>query len=421
MSLRALSKTPADIVILAAARTPITRSYKGLLKDAHPEELLSAVLRRLVATHPSLPTAIADVAVGTVLSELGGSKAARAALNAVPGISTHTTTLYTVNRACASSLQSIAAIAAAIQTGTIDAGIAAGMESMTRNYATRAIPAISWPALHADDAPKDARDCFMSMGLTSENVAQRYAVSRAAQDALALESHRRAAAAQARGAFAAEIVPVTTLFTPLPPKTGAAPSPEDLAPRTVTATQDDGVRANTTPESLARLKPAFAADGTSTAGNSSQISDGAAGVVLMRRSAATALGLDGLVMGRFAGAVSVGCAPDEMGVGPIRAVREALRRTGLQTRDVDRWEINEAFASQAVHSMRELGLEEAWKDGRVNPDGGAVALGHPLGATGARLVVTGLHGLKRTGGEVGVVSMCIGTGMGMAGVVVNES
>ncbi|KAL5605997.1 hypothetical protein BROUX41_006210 [Berkeleyomyces rouxiae] len=422
MSLRALTaKVPTDVVILSALRTPITRAGRGPLKDAYPEELLGAVLAKTVSAHENLPASvISDVAVGTVLSELGGSKAARAVLNSIPGISPHSTSLYTVNRACASSLQSIATISAAIQTNTIDAGIAAGMESMSRNYGSRAIPTSYWPTLNdAGHAGKNAADCFMPMGLTSENVAARYGVDRAAQDALALESHRRAAAARAAGHFAREIVPVTTRFKPLPPKTGTA-SPEDLAERTVTAEADDGVRAQTTPESLAKLKPAFKADGTSTAGNSSQISDGAAALLLMRRSTATQLGLGGAILGKFGGAVCVGCAPDEMGVGPVHAVPALLQRLQLAKEDVDRWEINEAFASQAVYSIQALGLEDAYAQGKVNPDGGAIALGHPLGATGARLAVTALHGLERTGGQVSVVSMCVGTGMGMAGVFVRE-
>ncbi|KKF96891.1 3-ketoacyl-CoA thiolase A peroxisomal [Ceratocystis platani] len=422
MALRALTaKAPTDVVVLSALRTPITRAGRGPLKDAYPEELLAAVLARTVSSHPNLPpSAIADVAVGTVLSELGGSKAARAALNSIRGISPHATSLYTVNRACASSLQSIAAIAGAIQTGTIDTGIAAGMESMSRNYGSRAIPTAYWPALaDAAVAGKDATDCFMPMGLTSENVAARYGIDRASQDALALESHRRAAAAQAAGHFTREIVPVTTRFTPLPPKNGTA-SEADLAERTVTANADDGVRPQTTRESLAKLKPAFTADGTSTAGNSSQVSDGAAALLLMRRSTATELGLSSAIMGKFGGAVCVGCAPSEMGLGPVHAVPALLNRLGLRTTDVDRWEINEAFASQAVYSIQALGLEDAYAQGKVNPDGGAIALGHPLGATGARLAVTALHGLERTGGHVSVVSMCVGTGMGMAGVFVRE-
>ncbi|EEY23515.1 3-ketoacyl-CoA thiolase [Verticillium alfalfae VaMs.102] len=329
--------------------------------------------RRLLKRSPS----------AVVLSELGGSKAAKMALNHVGYPST--TTLYTVNRACSSSLQSIALVAAQIRTDVISVGIGAGMESMTRNYGSKAIPVDLWPALKASDV-KDARDCIMPMGLTSENVAARYGVSRADQDA-----------------FAAE-------------KQGNKVGDEQQ----VTVTQDDGIRAGASVEGLAKLKPAFTPDGASTAGNSSQVSDGAAATLLMRRSTATALGLSGSILGKFVGATTSGCAPDEMGIGPVLAIPKILDQLGLTTEDVDRWEINEAFASQAIHSVRALGLEKAWQDGRVNPDGGAIALGHPLGATGARMTSTLLHGLGRTGGEVGVVSMCVGTGMGMAGVFVRE-
>ncbi|KAL2187132.1 thiolase [Thermothelomyces heterothallicus CBS 203.75] len=408
-----LTKAPADVVILSSVRTPICRSYRGQLKDAYPEELLSVVLRATLDKNPQLnPADIDDVAVGVVLNELGGSKAARMALNHVGFPST--TSLYTANRACASSLQSIALIASQIRTNMIDVGIGAGMESMTRNYGSKAIPVDFWPALR-ESPVKDARDCIMPMGLTSENVASRYGVSRTDQDAFAVESHLRAARARDSGAFDAEIVPVTTRFQEVD-KQGNKVGEE----KTITVTQDDGIRAGASIESLAKLKPAFRPDGASTAGNSSQVSDGAAATLLMRRSTATRLGLADSIMGKFVAASVVGCAPDEMGIGPALAIPKLLGQLGLSNADVDRWEINEAFASQALYCVRALGLEKELAEGKVNPDGGAIALGHPLGATGARMVSTLMHGLGRTGGEVGVVSMCIGTGMGMAGVFVRE-
>lgn len=408
-----LAKAPTDVVIVSSLRTPICRSYRGQLKDAYPEELLSVVLRATLDKNPQLdPAAVDDVAVGVVLSELGGSKAARMAMNHVGFPST--TSLYTTNRACASSMQSIALVAAQIRTEMIDVGIGAGMESMTRNYGSKAIPIDAWPALR-ESPVKDARDCVMPMGLTSENVAGRYGVSRADQDAFAVESHLRAARARDGGAFDAEIVPVTTRFQEVD-KQGNKVGDE----QTVTVARDDGIRANASIDGLAKLKPAFKPDGASTAGNSSQVSDGAAATLLMRRSTATRLGLADSVLGKFVGAAVAGCAPDEMGIGPALAIPKVLDQLGLANADVHRWEINEAFASQAVHCVRELGLEKAWQDGRVNPDGGAIALGHPLGATGARMVSTLMHGMRRSGDEVGVVSMCIGTGMGMAGVFVRE-
>ncbi|TGJ86584.1 hypothetical protein E0Z10_g2157 [Xylaria hypoxylon] len=408
-----LSKAPTDTVILSSLRTPVCRSYKGQLKDAYPEELLSVVLKATLDAHPNLdPAEIKDVAVGVVLSELGGSKAGRMAMNHV-GFP-NSTSLYTVNRACSSSLQSITMVSAQIQTGMIDTGIAAGTESMTRNYGSRAIPVDLWPELK-DSPNRHARDCIMPMGLTSENVAQRHSVSREDQDAFAVESHVRAARARESGAFDGEIAPVHTRFQEVD-KAGNKVGEE----KQITVTQDDGIRPGVTLAALAKLKPAFKADGTSTAGNSSQVSDGAAATLLMRRSTATALGLGGSVIGKFVGASTVGCDPDEMGIGPAIAIPALLERFGLQNKDVDRWEINEAFASQAVYSLRALGLEDAWAQGKVNPDGGAIALGHPLGATGARLTSTLLHGLGRSQGEVGVVSMCVGTGMGMAGLFVRE-
>jgi acetyl-CoA acyltransferase 1 len=411
-----LNKSPSDVVVLSALRTPICRSYKGQLKDAYPEELLHTVLKATLQANPNLdPAAIQDVGVGVVLSELGGSKAARMALNHIPAIRTESTSLYTVNRACASSLQALALVGAQIRDGTIDVGIAAGMESMTRNYGSRAIPVDAWPALK-ESPVQDAKDCVMPMGLTSENVAQRYGVSREAQDAFAVESHRRAARARDEGRFKDEIVPVETIFQEVDKQGNKVGD----GPRQITVTEDDGIRTNASIESMAKLKPAFKPDGASTAGNSSQVSDGAAAVLLLRRSTATELGLTGSIIGKYVAAKTMGCRPDEMGIGPALAIPAVLNQLGLENADVDRWEINEAFASQAIYSVRELGLEKAWEDGVVNPDGGAIALGHPLGATGARMVSTLLHGLGRTGGQVGVVSMCVGTGMGMAGVFVRE-
>ncbi|RYP93328.1 hypothetical protein DL770_000517 [Monosporascus sp. CRB-9-2] len=392
-----LSKSPSDVVLLSALRTPICRSYRGQLKDAYPEELLSVVLRATLDANPNLPPEhVEDVAVGVVLSELGGSKAARMAMNHV-GFP-NTTSLYTVNRACSSSLQSIATTAAQIRTGMINTGIAAGMESMTRNYASRAIPTDLWPELK-DSPVQDARDCIMPMGITSENVAARYGVGRREQDEFAVESHRRAATAQANGLFDEEIVPVHTRFQEVD-KQGNKVGDE----RPIEVTRDDGIRANATLEALAKLKPAFKSDGASTAGNSSQVSDGAAAVMLMRRSTAAELGLTSSIMGKFVAATVIGCAPDEMGIGPAIAIPKLLGQLGLENEDVDRWEINEAFASQAIYCVRKLGLEKAWEQGKVNPDGGAIALGHPLGATGARMTSTLMHGLRRDGGEVGVVS-----------------
>ncbi|KAH6678346.1 Thiolase, N-terminal domain-containing protein [Halenospora varia] len=408
-----LQKSPHDIVILSSLRTPITRSYKGALKDAYPEELLSTVLRATLTSNPNLdPALIQDVGVGVVLSELGGSKAGRMAMNHA-GVPT-STSFYTVNRACSSGLSAITSVGQQIATGMIDVGIGGGMESMTRNYGSRAIPVDLWPELK-NSGERDVRDCIMPMGLTSENVAERYGVSRADQDALAVMSHQRATKAQQEGWFDKEIVPVTTRFQEVDKK-GEKVGEE----KEITVTKDDGIRTNASLEGMQKLKPAFKENGTSTAGNSSQISDGAAATLLMRRSTAMELGLSSSIIGKWAGTQVAGCRPDEMGIGPALAIPKLLEFTGLKTEDVNLWEINEAFASQALYCIRQLGLEKQLEEGKVNPKGGAIALGHPLGATGARMLAGLLAELERQDLQTGVVSMCIGTGMGMAGLFVRE-
>ncbi|GME53346.1 3-ketoacyl-thiolase [Neofusicoccum parvum] len=401
-----LQKNPNDIVFLSALRTPVTRAKKGGLKDAYDHELLATVLKATLDKNPKLdPAAVQDVQVGTVLSELGGSKAGRMALNHVGYPSS--VAFQTVNRACSSGLAAITGVAHSIAVGAIDVGIGGGMESMTRNYGSRAIPTVLWPALK-DSPVKDARDCIMNMGITAENVAERYGVSRADQDAFAAHSQQKAARAQKSGLFDAEIVPVTTRTRPDP----EVPENEEE----VTVREDDGIRPTTTVEKLSAMKPAFKPDGSSTAGNSSQVSDGAAAALMMRRSTAHALGLQDSIVGKWAGTQVVGCAPDEMGVGPAIAIPKLLDYTGVKKEEVGIWEINEAFASQALYCIRKLGIQEE----KVNPKGGAIALGHPLGATGARQLATLLPEMERQSQELGVISMCIGTGMGMASLIVRE-
>lgn len=402
-----LQKSPHDVVFLSAIRTPVTRAKKGGLRDAYDHELLGAVLKATLAKFPTLdPARIDDITVGTVLAELGGSKAGRMAANHI-GVPT-TTSFSTVNRACASGLSAITSIGNAISVGQIDVGIAGGMESMTRNYGSRAIPTELWPEMK-NSPVKQTKDCIMSMGITSENVAERYGVNRADQDAFAAQSQKRAAAAQAAGRFDEETVSVTTRW--IEPE-----NPE--AVKEIVVTKDDGIRANTTIEKLASMKPAFKNDGASTAGNSSQVSDGASAALMMRRSTAAMLGLESHIIGKWAGTQVVGCQPDEMGVGPALAIPKLLAYRGIKTSDVQLWEINEAFASQALHCVRKLGLED--KMDRVNPNGGAIALGHPLGATSGRMLATLLHEMGRSGEQVGVLSKCIGTGMGMASLIVRE-
>ncbi|MCJ1409940.1 hypothetical protein MMC19_004024 [Ptychographa xylographoides] len=403
-----LTKSPHDVVILSSLRTPLTRAKKGGLRDAYPEELLYHVLKATLATNPKLdPTRISDVAIGSVLQELGGAKAGKMAANHA-GLH-NVTAFHTINRQCSSGLAAITNIAHSIAVGSIDVGIGGGMESMTRNYGSRAIPTVLWPALK-DSEVKDARDCIMPMGLTSENVAARYNVTREEQDAFATRSHQKAAQARTSGLFDNEIVPVTTRWRDL------GENQDDVNEKEITVAEDDGIRPTTTMESLAKLKPAFKVDGTSTAGNSSQVTDGAAATLLMRRSIATDLDLSNSIIGKWAGSQVVGCSPDEMGVGPAVAIPKLLAYTGISKSEVQIWEINEAFASQALYCMRKLEIEEE----KVNLKGGAIALGHPLGATGARQLATMLPEMERQGLEVGVVSMCIGTGMGMAGLFVRE-
>ena len=245
------------------------------------------------------------------------------------------------------------------------------------------------------------------MGVLSEQMAKDLNITRAAQDAFAASSYQKAVKAQKAGLFDEEIAPLTVKVED---KEGNI--------KEITVSKDDGVRDGITAESLGKIRPAFAKDGSIHAGNASQISDGAAAVLLMKRSTAEKLGQK--ILGKYVCASVVGVKPLLMGQGPWKAIPKALEQAGISKDDVDIWEINEAFASQALHCVRALGLEDAWAKEKVNPDGGAIALGHPLGATGARMTATLLHGLKRDGGDLGVVSMCVGTGMGMAGLFVRE-
>jgi acetyl-CoA acyltransferase 1 len=307
------------------------------------------------------------------------------------------TAVNTVNRQCSSGLQAVVQIATAIQSGLIEVGIGAGVESMTANYGAAA--AVSNYSEEIVASCPAAADCLLPMGITSENVAKDFNVSRVKQDTFSALSHQRALAAQKAGLFDAEIVPVSVK------------TPEGK----VTVTKDDGVREGVTAESLAKLKTVFSETGTTTAGNASQITDGAAAVLLMKRKTAQKLGLS--ILGKFVTSAVVGVPPKVMGIGPAFAIPAALKKAGITKDQVDIYEINEAFASQAVYCIEKLGLDPK----KVNPKGGAIALGHPLGCTGARQIATILPELKRTGGKIGVTSMCIGSGMGMAAVIVSES
>jgi len=292
-------------------------------------------------------------------------------------------------------------IANAIRAGEIDLGIGAGVESMTQGYGAGAMPAQFSEAVLSN---QEAADCLIPMGITSENVAEEFRISRQTQDAFSAQSFQKAAAAQKAGKFKAEIVPVKVKWT----------DPKTEAEKEIVVQEDDGIRDGVTAESLAKLKPAFKKDGSTHAGNASQVSDGAAAVILTRRSHAKKLGLP--ILGKFVTAVAVGVAPRIMGVGPAYAIPKALSKAGITIHDVDFFEINEAFASQAVYSIQTLKIPFE----KVNVNGGAIAIGHPLGATGARQIATGLAIAKDTGRKVFVTSMCVGSGMGMASVIVSE-
>ncbi|XP_073916128.1 3-ketoacyl-CoA thiolase, peroxisomal isoform X2 [Castor canadensis] len=350
----------ADVVVVHGRRTAIGKAGRGGFKDTTPDELLSAVLTAVLQDVKLRPEQLGDISVGNVLQPGAGAIMARIAqfLSGIP----ETVPLSTVNRQCSSGLQAVANIAGGIRNGSYDIG--------------------------------------MACGITSENVAERFGISREKQDTFALASQQKAARAQSRGCFHAEIVPVTTTILD-----------DKGTKRSITVSQDEGIRPSTTMEGLAKLKPAFKDGGSTTAGNSSQVSDGAAAILLARRSKAEELGLP--ILGVLRSYAVVGVPPDVMGIGPAYAIPVALQKAGLTVNDVDIFEINEAFASQAVYCVEKLGIPLE----KVNPLGGAVALGHPLGCTGARQVITLLNELKRRGKRTyGVVSMCIGTGMGAAAV-----
>jgi len=390
-----IPKSDDDVVIVSALRTAIGKAKRGGFKDTHPTELLAAVLKATLERTKIDPKLIDDICVGTVLPPGGGATQARMAMF-LAGFS-ETTSVSTVNRQCSSGLQALANIAAAIQNGHIDIGIAAGLESMSAHDMMGAVGELN-PKIMDNDK---ARSCLLSMGETSENVAERYGITREEQDRFAYESQMKASKAQKEGKFKAEIVPVTTTIK----------TPE--GEKTITVDQDEGIRA-TTYEALAKLKPAFKEGGTTTAGNSSQVSDGAAAVLVMKRKTAKKLGLT--IMGIFRYYAVSGVPPEIMGVGPAFAIPQVLKKANMTPTDIDVYEINEAFASQAYYSIKKVGIPIE----RVNPNGGAIALGHPLGCTGARQVATLLNELKRQNKRFGVISMCIGTGMGAAAIIERE-
>ncbi|XP_043720608.1 3-ketoacyl-CoA thiolase 2, peroxisomal [Telopea speciosissima] len=385
-----------DIVIVAAYRTPLCKAKRGGFKDTPADDLLATVLRALIEKTNLNPSEVGDIVVGTVLAP-GSLRAIECRMAAFYAGFPDNVPCRTVNRQCSSGLQAVADVAAAIKAGFYDIGIGAGLESMTTN-------SMSWEGAVNPKVEKytEARDCLLPMGVTSENVAQRFGVTRQEQDQAAVDSHRKAAAATAAGKFKDEIIPVATKI--VDPKTGEE--------KRVTISIDDGFRPNASVADLGKLKPVFKKDGTTTAGNSSQVTDGAGAVLLMKRSVAMKKGLP--ILGVFRSFSAVGVEPAVMGIGPAVAIPAAVKSAGLELDDIDLFEINEAFASQFVYCRKKLELDPE----KINVNGGAIAIGHPLGATGARCVSTLLHEMKRRGKDCrfGVVSMCIGTGMGAAAV-----
>ncbi|HPF58621.1 MAG TPA: acetyl-CoA C-acyltransferase [Candidatus Competibacteraceae bacterium] len=394
-----MSKQIQDAYIVAAVRTPAGKA-RGVFRNTRPDDLLAHVLRGAIAQCPGLdPQQIGDVIVGCAMPEgEQGMNVARIGLllaglpDSVPGM--------TINRFCASGVQAVAQAADRIRLGEADVMLAAGTETMTMIPMGGNKIALN-PAVFATD---ENTGIAYGMGLTAEKVAEQWKVAREDQDAFAVESHRRAAIAIANGEFRQEILPYTV----------AERSPDNknmqVQVREQVVENDEGPRPGSTLEALAKLKPVFAAKGSVTAGNSSQMSDGAAAVLVMSERMVKQLNLKPLA--RFVSYAVAGVPPRIMGIGPIAAIPKALERAGLRQEDIDWIELNEAFAAQSLAVIRERQLDPA----KVNPLGGAIALGHPLGATGAIRVATLVHGMRRCGGKYGMVTMCIGTGMGAAGI-----
>jgi len=385
-------ESPDDVVIVSAVRTAVARGKKdGSLASTHPVELSALVMKEALDRAGVDPAIVDDVAWGCAMPEASqGLNVAR--LSALRAGLPVEVPAQTVNRFCSSGLQTIADGAMQIMSGMSDVVLAGGVEMMSQ---------VPMSGYHARLDP-EALESYIGMGFTAERVAERWKISRADQDAWALASQQKAAKAVASGAFDDQIVPV--------PVERVSWNGTEKQVDTATFARDELVRAETNAEGLAKLKPAFKANGTVTAGNASPYSDGAAAVLLMRRSKAEELGLEPL--GRFISYAVAGVDPDVMGVGPIKAVPKALKRAGLEIEDIDLIEFNEAFAAQVLAVVRELGMPED----RVNVNGGAIALGHPLGATGSKLTTQLVHELRRRGGGTGLVTMCIGGGMGAAGV-----
>ena len=383
-----------EVVIGSSARSAIGKARKGSFRDTRPDDLLGAVLKATVERAGIEGADIDDLVIGTAMPEAEQGMNIGRIGGFIAGLP-DTVPALTINRFCASGLQSITQGASAIIAGWQDVVLAGGVESMSQVAMGGQKPSPN-PTL-MDEQP----EVYTPMGITAEHVADRFGITREDQDAFALESNKRAVAAIEAGRFDDEIVPIETRVY------------DGKGWRDVTVDTDEGPRADTSLEALGRLRPAFKQGGSVTAGNSSQISDGAAAALVAAREVAEAKGLP--ILGVLKGYSVVGVPPEIMGVGPLYAIPKVLEQTGLSIEDIDLFEVNEAFASQALYCTRELGIDPD----KLNVNGGAIALGHPLGCTGARLTATLLHELRRRGGRYGVVSMCVGGGMGAAAVFEN--
>ncbi|WP_121663336.1 acetyl-CoA C-acetyltransferase [Metabacillus litoralis] len=385
-----------EAVIVAGARTPVGRAKKGTLANMRPDDLGALAVKETLKRAGDYDGNIDDLIIGCAMPEAEQGLNMARNIGALAGLP-YTVPAITINRYCSSGLQSIAYGAEKIMLGHSETTIAGGAESMSL------VPMMGHVVRPNAKLAEEAPEYYMGMGHTAEAVAKKYGITREEQDAFAVRSHQRAANAIKEGKFDDEIVSVDVPVRTVGPD-------HKLHEKVVTFNQDEGVRANTTSEVLATLKPAFSVKGSVTAGNSSQTSDGAAAVMLMDREKAQSLGYQPLV--KFRSFAVAGVPPEIMGIGPVAAVPLALKYAGLELSDIGLFELNEAFASQSIQVIRELGLDED----KVNVNGGAIALGHPLGCSGAKLTLSLIHEMKRRNEQFGVVTMCIGGGMGAAGV-----
>lgn len=397
-----LQKNPDDVVIVGAYRTAMTKGGRGSFKDVGSDWILTKFLEAFLKKTGVDPTLIEDVAVGNVLNRAAGASEHRGACLAA-GIP-NSSAFFAINRQCSSGLMAISDIANKIKCGEIDCGIGAGVESMSANYGPQSIPKVD-PELQENE---EMAKCLIPMGITNENVAEKYSIPRNKQDAFAAESYRKAEHAVSSGLFKSEILPIEA-YT----REDDDDDEEDSGDiKKIIVDTDEGPRKGVTAQSLGKLRPAFKPDGCTHAGNASQVSDGAAAVLLMRRSLAEKHGYP--IQAKYVLCSSVGVPPEIMGVGPAVAIPTVLKKAGLTVSDVDVFEVNEAFAAQCLYSAETCNIPSD----KLNINGGAIALGHPLGCTGARQYATILPLLKK--GEIGLTSMCIGTGMGAASVLIRE-